>query len=82
MTTTIKITSHNYPALVRECDLSEYEVQGEKMKFWKTVNERVLTPADGEQQFYCTTTRRIEVYDIEYDDERATPPVDEKTVEH
>lgn len=61
MTTTIKVTSHNYPALVETFD------NGNKMDY------RVLRPEDGEQQFYCTTTRQIRITDIEYD---AAAPAD------
>jgi hypothetical protein len=62
MTTTITVQSHNYPARVRVLD----QVAGEPDEF--TVSEeRVLRPEDGVQTFYCTTSRKIEVQDIEYD---------------
>ncbi len=56
MTTTIKVTSHNYPALVETFD------SGNKTDY------RVLTPEDGEQTFYCTTTRQLRITDLEYGD--------------
>ncbi len=56
MTTTIKVTSHNYPALVEIFD------NGEKSDY------TVLTPEDGERSFYCTTTRQLRITDLNYDD--------------
>ena len=56
MTTTIKVTSHNYPALVEVFD------NGNK------TNYHVLTPEDGEQTFHCTTTRQLRITDLEYAD--------------
>lgn len=55
MTTAIKVTSHNYPALVETFD------NGSKTDY------RVLTPEDGEQTFYCTTTRQLRITDLEYE---------------
>lgn len=66
MTTTIKVISHNYPALVQTIDRS---VEGKHERF--TVQERVLLPEDGEQIFYCTTSRELRITDLEYDDPRA-----------
>lgn len=54
MTTTIKVTSHNFPALVEIFD------NGNKSSY------AVLTPEDGEQTFYCTTTRQLRITDLEY----------------
>lgn len=60
MTTTIKVTSHNYPARVEIIDRHAGQ---------DSVTEtRILTPEDGEQQFYCTTTRELRITDLEYDD--------------
>lgn len=59
MTTTIVVTSHNYPALIETFD------NGTK------VDQKVITPEDGAQSFHCTTTRELRITDIEYDDERA-----------
>lgn len=56
MTTTIKVTSHNYPALVETFD------NGQKTDY------RVLTPENGEQTFHCTTTRQLRITDIDYND--------------
>lgn len=56
MTTTIKVTSHNYPALVETFD------NGNKTDY------RILTPEDGEQTFYCTTPRQLRITDLEYTD--------------
>jgi len=58
MTTTIKVTSHNYPALVETFDLG------------KKTTEEVLRPEDGERTFYCTTSRELRITDLEYDDPR------------
>lgn len=58
MTTTIKVTSHNYPARVEVFD-------GGK---WQPSMNRIITPEDGEQVFYCTTTRELRITDLEYDD--------------
>lgn len=55
MTTTIKVTSHNYPALVETFD------NGEKTDY------TVLTPEDGERVFHCTTTRQLRITDLQYD---------------
>lgn len=60
MTTTIKVTSHNYPARVEVID-----TYGERDS---VVETRILTPEDGEQTFYCTTTRELHITDLEYDD--------------
>lgn len=62
MTTTIKVTSHNYPALVLTTDKVG---DGEG-----STTERVLLPEDGEVVFHCTTTRAITIVDLEYDDPR------------
>lgn len=65
MTTTIKVTSHNHPALVETFD------NGTKTDY------RVLVPADGEQSFYCTTTRQLRITDLEYNDPAVpVPPVE------
>jgi hypothetical protein len=68
MTTTIKVTSHNYPAHVTVID----RVQGAEGPTDAVAEERVLKPEDSEQTFYCTTSRRLEIVDLEYDDPRAT----------
>lgn len=56
MTTTIKVTSHNYPARVETLDGG------------KVSSARILTPEDGEVTLYCTTTRELRITDLEYDD--------------
>ncbi len=56
MTTTIKVTSHNYPALVETFD------NGNKVDY------HVVMAEDGEQTFHCTTTRQLRITDLEYDD--------------
>jgi hypothetical protein len=63
MTTTIKVTSHNYPALVTAVD--RYTATTARTQL------AVLHPEDGEQIFHCTTTRTLEIVDLEYDDPRA-----------
>lgn len=62
MTTTIKVTSHNFPALVETFD------NGNKTDYV------VLTPAQGEVTFHCTTTRQLRITDIEYDDPAVPAP--------
>ncbi len=70
MTTTIKVTSHNYPALVQVYD-RVWDAEAQAMSAdVKVTAESVLKPADGERTFYCTTTREIRVTDLEYDDPR------------
>lgn len=61
MTTTIKVQSHNHPALVITTD----KVGGEA----KT-EERIIVPADGEVTLHCTTTRAISIVDLSCDDPR------------
>jgi hypothetical protein len=63
MTTTVKVTSHNYPALVTAVD--RYAAPETRTQL------AVLHPEDGEQSFYCTTTRTLEIVDLECDDPRA-----------
>lgn len=65
MTTTIKVTAHNYPALIVAVD--RHPILGEPATRTKL---GVLRPEDGEGQFYCTTTRTLEIVDLEYDDPR------------
>jgi len=61
MTTTVKVLSHNYPVLVRTRD---------KMSDREVVNEQVFTAESGEQLLYCTTTRTLEIVDLDYNDPR------------
>lgn len=56
MTTTIKVTSHNYPALVETFD------NGNKVDYV------ILTPESGEVSFHCTTTRQLRITDLDYND--------------
>lgn len=56
MTSTIKVESHNYPVRVETLDNGV------------VVGTRILTPAEGELAFYCTTTRELRITDLEYDD--------------
>lgn len=65
MTTTVKIMSHNYPALVETFD------NGNKTDY------RVILAEDGEQTFHCTTTRQLRITDLEYND----PAVEKAKVE-
>lgn len=58
MTTTIKITSHNYPAMVETVDSG------------KVTDTRILLNTDGEQTLYCTTTRELRITDLDYEDAR------------
>lgn len=71
MTTTIKVTSHNYPAQVRL--VSRYvQKQGPDGPYLKVENtvERILRPEDGEVTFHCTTTQAVECIDLDYNDPR------------
>lgn len=71
MTTTITVTSHNYPALVRTFD-DVYEARdGVLKKVDSRVSEVVLKPEDGELTIYRTTSRSILIKDIEFEDPRA-----------
>lgn len=56
MTTTIKVTSHNYPAKVEIIDGGVVS------------STHIITPEVGEFSFYCTTTREIRVIDLDYND--------------
>jgi hypothetical protein len=62
MTTTITVRSHNHPAMVTYVD----RVSGAEIR----TQGPILFPEDGKQSFYCTTTRTVEVVDLEYDDPR------------
>ncbi len=55
MTTTIKVTSHNYPARIEIVDSGN------------VVGVDIKTPEDGESTYHCTTTREIRITDLEYD---------------
>jgi hypothetical protein len=74
MTTTIKVTSHNYPALVETFVRGWNAEQNKPDEFLRKSDARVLKPADGEQSFYCTTSMEIRVVDLEYDDPRVPAP--------
>lgn len=66
MTTTIKVTSHNYPARVIIYDtIQEHE---DEVPTIRKTSEQIVTPEDGEQTFHCTTTRELAITDLEYDD--------------
>ncbi len=56
MTTSVKVTSHNYPARVEVVD-------------GDTVTQtHIITPERGTVEFHCTTTRTLRIVDLEYDD--------------
>jgi hypothetical protein len=73
MTTTIKVTSHNYPTLVETFERGWDAEQNRPAELRKR-DSRVLTPADGEQSFYWTTSMELRVCDLEYDDPRVPAP--------
>jgi hypothetical protein len=73
MTTTIKVTSHNYPALVETFERG-WDAEQNRPADLRKRDSRVLTPADGEQSFYCTTSMELRVVDLEYDDPRVPAP--------
>ena len=74
MTTTIKITSHKYPALVEKFSRGWDAEQNKLSADLRKSDSRVLTPADGEQIFCCTTSMELRVVDLEYDDPRVPAP--------
>lgn len=57
MTSTVKVTSHNYPVLVMIDD-------------GRRTREEVVTPQDGERHYHCTTDQKLSMIDIAYDDHR------------
>lgn len=61
MTTTVKVLSHNAPAKVVIMDQDPY---GQNETF-RVDEERILKPEDGEVSFYCTTSRKLTIQDIE-----------------
>lgn len=61
MTTNVKIQSHNYPAKVV---VSDFMADGSKVQ----ADSRIVFAEDGEQTFYCTTSRIVEVFDLDYND--------------
>ena len=63
MTTTIKVTSHNYPALVTYVDTNS---EGVALR----TQAGIVEAEDGEQHFHCTTSRTIEIVDLDYYDPR------------
>ena len=79
LTTSVKVQSHNYPVLVRLIDSTRTEYPnaskaGKPVSLYSeavTVTEQVLWPEDGEQWFHCTTSRRMECIDLDYNDPRA-----------
>ena len=73
MTTTIKVQSHNYPALVETFERG-WDAEQNRPADLRKRDSRVLTPADGEQSFYCTTSMELRVVDLEYDDPRVPAP--------
>lgn len=64
MTTSVKVKSANYPALVQTFDLV---VKNGGPVEAEMVSERVLRPKDGDVEFFCTTTRRLVITDVGYD---------------
>ena len=71
MTTNVKIQSHNYPVLVQTWERGwDYETAKLSDAF-VLVDSRVQWPEHGEVTHYVTTTRKITMRDIEYDDPRA-----------
>lgn len=54
MTTTVKVISHNAPARVLTRDMGR-----------QVEPARVIRPEDGEVQLYCTTTRCLEIQDVD-----------------
>lgn len=69
MTTTVKVISHNYPARVIVRDMGRQ--QGEA---------QIIRPSDGEVQLYCTTTRCLEIQDVNEDGKRQDLSYGEKAV--
>ena len=69
MTTTVKVTSHNYLARVIVRDMGRQ--QGEA---------QIIRPTDGEVQLYCTTTRCLEIQDVDEEGRRQDLSYGEKAV--
>lgn len=78
MTTTITVESHNYPALIRVID--RYDDTSRDAHVVATT-ERVIAASDGKQVFHSTTTRTIEIVDVEYDDPRVGQPPTNTSIE-
>jgi len=71
MTTQVRIRSHNCPVLVQTRD-QRWDSAADKLsdEFF-LADSRVQWPEHGELTYYVTTTRKIAVRDLEYDDPRA-----------
>lgn len=74
MTSTIKVASHNYPVSVQTFDRVWDAERGVLTEDYRMAADIVLKPEDGEQHFHSSTTRKLVITDLEYDDERATKP--------
>jgi hypothetical protein len=71
MTSTVKVTSHNFPVLIETHD-KVYDRDANKLSDNYTItDQKIVRPADGEQTLHCTTSRKLVITDLEYDDPRA-----------
>lgn len=69
MTSTVKITSHNFPVRVLTRDMGR-----------QVEPPRIIRPDDGEVQLYCTTTRCLEIQDVSESGERRDLSFGERAV--
>lgn len=69
MTSTVKVTSHNAPVRILTRDMGR-----------QVEPTRILRPEDGEVQLYCTTTRCLEIQDVDESDARRDLSYGEKAV--
>jgi len=70
MTTSVRVTSHNYPVLVRTLDRKYDPEKNQVNDEFELVDEKIFGPEDGPKDLYVTTTRKLEIYDLDQDNER------------
>ena len=64
MTSSVRIKAHNFPVLLTTTDVS-VEADGTR-KY--TQRDQVILSTDPALEVYCTTTRGLQLSDLEYDD--------------
>ena len=65
MTSTVKVTSHNYPVLVETWDKLYNHHTNKVSDDWTKTDYKVLEPSHGETVMHVTTTRKLVIYDLE-----------------
>lgn len=65
MTSTVKVTSHNYPVLVETWDKLYNHHTNKVSDEWTKTDYKVLEPSHGETVMHVTTTRKLVIYDLE-----------------